>query len=54
MNGSFIQQHPLPFPKIGLSTSFSWVLGNFASHESCGVEMMHVGWDFIVSMFLVD
>jgi hypothetical protein len=28
--------------------SLFWVLGNFASHGTCGIGMMQVGWVFIV------
>jgi hypothetical protein len=48
MSGSFVEQHPLPLPKIGLSMSLSWVLGNFTSHGTCGVKMMQFGWVFVV------
>jgi hypothetical protein len=54
MNGSFVQQHPLPLPKIGLSMSLSQVFGNFISHRTCGVGMMQVGWVFIVLVLSVD
>jgi hypothetical protein len=54
MGGSVVQQHPLPFPKIGLFMSLSWVLGNFASQVTYGVGMMQVGWVFIVLMLLAN
>ncbi len=40
------------FPKIGLSMSLSWVLGNFSSHGICGAKMMKVGWVFVVLVML--
>jgi hypothetical protein len=48
MNGSLVQQHPSPLPKIGLSMSFFWVFGNCTSHGTCGVGMMQVGWVFVM------
>jgi hypothetical protein len=54
MNESLVQQHPLLFPKIGLPMSFSWVLGNFASHGICGARMMKFGWVFVVLVLLAD
>lgn len=43
-SGFLIQQYPLPLPKISLSMSLSWVLGNFTSHGTYAVGMMQVGW----------
>jgi hypothetical protein len=54
MSKSLIQQHPSPLPKIGLSMSLSWVLGNFASHKTYGVVMIHVGWVFAILVLLAN
>jgi hypothetical protein len=54
MTRSFVLQHPLLFPKIGLSMSLSWVLGNFASHGICGARMMKVSWVFVVLLLLTN
>jgi hypothetical protein len=54
MNGSLVQQHPLPLLEIGLFMSLSQMLGNFTSHGTYGAGMMQVGWVFAMLVLLAD